>query len=336
MKWLLKEPAAGDMIRVKLGSIYHYGIFASEDEIIQFGLAPVARPNLAPADIEVCTSDIDEFLCGAFLEVAEFDKSERKKHRSAKDTLKYARSKLGSRGYHILYNNCEHFAYECLTGQKYCSQTDGVRSMFQEIPVVDVYVARIPSNTEFKPLLPKERYEEILSVGSEKVKAEKYYVWKLLEYGIERSLGYRMKKLEFQKGECGKWIANKCEFSLSHSDGVVAVAVSRKPVGIDIQLMYTPLSEKFADKILTQSEKALLEQTPEDSKDKFLIERWSAKESLFKKEGLAVFSPSKYDTTAQNVQIKELTLNGQTYILSVATDSPQAIRYYTDVDQSKL
>ena len=89
-------------------------------------------------------------------------------------------------------------------------------------------------------------------------------------------------------------------------------------------------------KILTQSEKALLEQTPKDSKDAFLIERWSAKESLFKKEGLAVFSPSKYDTTAQNVQIKELTLNGQSYILSVATDSPQAIRYYTDVDQSKL
>jgi hypothetical protein len=34
MKWQLTQPVAGDMIRVKLGSIYHYGVFVSEDEVI--------------------------------------------------------------------------------------------------------------------------------------------------------------------------------------------------------------------------------------------------------------------------------------------------------------
>ena len=41
MKWLPGECRPGDMIRVRLGSIYHYGIFVSEDEIVQFGPPPV-------------------------------------------------------------------------------------------------------------------------------------------------------------------------------------------------------------------------------------------------------------------------------------------------------
>ena len=44
MKWSFVEPSSGDMIRVKLGSIYHYGIFADDGEIIQFGLPPVLHP----------------------------------------------------------------------------------------------------------------------------------------------------------------------------------------------------------------------------------------------------------------------------------------------------
>ena len=43
MRW---EPAvcrAGDMVRIRLGSIYHYGILVSEDEVIAFGLPPTAE-----------------------------------------------------------------------------------------------------------------------------------------------------------------------------------------------------------------------------------------------------------------------------------------------------
>ena len=43
MKWQLTQPVAGDMIRVKLGSIYHYGVFVSEEEVIQFGLLDTLR-----------------------------------------------------------------------------------------------------------------------------------------------------------------------------------------------------------------------------------------------------------------------------------------------------
>lgn len=53
MKWQLKEPTFGDIIRVKSGSIYHYGIYASDSEVIQFGLSPNHTDRVADRDVEV-------------------------------------------------------------------------------------------------------------------------------------------------------------------------------------------------------------------------------------------------------------------------------------------
>ena len=105
MKWSFKEPVPGDMIRMRFGELYHYGVFVSEDEVIQFGLAPNLRPGVCDADVEVTASDIDGFLGGAFLEVAELDRREEKKRRPPDKTVEYARSRIGTRGYNILHNN---------------------------------------------------------------------------------------------------------------------------------------------------------------------------------------------------------------------------------------
>ena len=131
MKWILGEPQSGDMIRVKAGTVHHYGVFVSDSEVIQFGLAPNARPNLKDSDIEVLSTDVDTFLGGQFLEVAEFDRKEKKTHPAPEEAVAKARARMGERGYHILYNNCEHFAYECVTGKHYSEQVDGVRQMFK-------------------------------------------------------------------------------------------------------------------------------------------------------------------------------------------------------------
>lgn len=131
MKWVLGEPESGDMVRVKSGTVHHYGIYVSDGEVIQFGLAPAARPTVKDADIEVLSTDVDTFLGGQFLEVAEFDRKEKKTNRTPAEAVAAARARLGERGYHILYNNCEHFAYECVTGKHYSEQVDGVRDMFK-------------------------------------------------------------------------------------------------------------------------------------------------------------------------------------------------------------
>ena len=94
MKWLLTEPRFGDMIRVKSGTVYHYGVYVSDDEVIQFGLAPAARPALKDSEVEVLSTDIDTFLSGQFLEVAEFDRKEKKANNTPDEAVSTARARL--------------------------------------------------------------------------------------------------------------------------------------------------------------------------------------------------------------------------------------------------
>ncbi len=331
MRWELTQPSAGDMVRVQLGGIYHYGIYVSDDEVIQFGLAPNARRNIPDAEISVLASDIDVFLAGGFLEVGVADRKERKKHRSPKETVKIARSRIGERGYNILYNNCEHFAYECLTGEKYSSQTDIVRKLFQSMPVLDVYIAEIPAEIKICEVSPKSRQDEISACSCERVKREKYCAWKLLEYGLQRSLGKKLADMQLSKSENGKWTSPCVEFSLSHSHDAVCVAVSRKPVGVDIELLQSKINtERFCERILTDKETAEYQKLTEN-KLEFLLTKWSQKESLFKISGEKSFLPKEQDTQKGNVVSRTVNVAGKEYILSVASDTPERLRVYENI-----
>ncbi len=211
MKWEYKQPAPGDMVRVRLGDIYHYGIYADDREIIQFGLAPSARPTLKDREIEVCASDLATFLCGGRPEVAVAD-DVHKPCRTPDEIIAYARASLGKRGYHILRNNCEHFAYECVTGTPYCSQTADVRALFRSLPVVDVYVAPIDAQYD----------------------VEHGRIQGLLSYALGRTFGLRADQLTFTQTEQGRWLTEKCAVAVSHCADAVAVVISRAAVGVQI------------------------------------------------------------------------------------------------------
>lgn len=127
MKWQVKEASFGDIVRVKLGSIYHYGIFENEDKVIQFGLPPVLTDLRKDEDVEVLVTDINTFSNGNFVEVSEFSLKEKLKRNSPKKTISIANSRIGEKGYNLIHNNCEHFVNECVFGIKYSSQTDGIR-----------------------------------------------------------------------------------------------------------------------------------------------------------------------------------------------------------------
>ena len=334
MKWELRDPAFGDMIRIKSGSIYHYGIYVSDDEVIQFGLAPGRRAHLKDCEIEVLVSDIDAFLTGSFLEVAVFDRKERKKNRSPKQTVAYARAALGKRGYNILYNNCEHFAYECVTGTPYSSQTATVRELFRTMPVVDVYVASIPREGTLGTVVPQARNEAIARVSNERVRREKYYVWKLLEYALQRSFGLKIADLEFACTEGGRWSTPACEFSLSHTENAVAVAVSRAKVGVDLETPRAVRVEGMARRILTAREQTAFEALEASAQADYLIQCWTAKEAIFKSRHETVFEPAKIEVEAERVRSAELEIGGERYWYSVATDTPERIRLYTGIELS--
>lgn len=132
MKWWPAECRYGDMIRVKLGSIYHYGIFVSEDEVIQFGLPPIPENDGLPQSTRVCSTGINEFSAGAIVETAKFDLKERIKKFPAKKIVALARARVGEDGYDIIHNNCEHFVYECVFGEKRSPQVDEIRKRWND------------------------------------------------------------------------------------------------------------------------------------------------------------------------------------------------------------
>ncbi len=123
MKWWPAECKSGDLIRVQIGSVWHYGVFVSEEEIIQFGKPP-RGPLIPPAEIMVCSTTIDEFSAGDTVEVAQLSLKEKLQRRSRTNTVQFARSKIGQKGYNLLHNNCEHFAMNCVFGHAVSLQAE--------------------------------------------------------------------------------------------------------------------------------------------------------------------------------------------------------------------
>ena len=113
-KWSFDEPKFGDIIRVEIkNSIYHYGIYVSDDEVIQYGLASDAF-NTVSENVMVLSSTIKEFLNGKFLEKRNYTLHEKITKNKPNEVVLKAKARLGEKKYNLLTNNCEHFVNECV------------------------------------------------------------------------------------------------------------------------------------------------------------------------------------------------------------------------------
>ena len=194
---------------------------------------------------------------------------------------------------------------------------------------VDVYVASI-SDDKIGSVSPPLRDREIRECKNKNVKRQKYYVWKLLEYAIQNSLGLTMEELEFDKTPSGKWVTNACEISLSHCDDVVAVALSLLPVGIDVERI-RPVRSSLAKKTLCESEYEQFCALDKNEQPSFFIKKWTQKESLFKQSYFDNFVPRNILADEDKVFSNKTIIDGKEYYLSVATSTPEKVRVFSDV-----
>jgi hypothetical protein len=125
--------AYGDVIGVQRLGYTHYGIYASDDEVVHYSGsvdetsadAAVRATSLATflrgdtdwfvLDLAECATGNLAGLRGDLVEVETF---------TAEQTVARARSRLGESRYNLLWNNCEHFALWCKTGQERSFQVD--------------------------------------------------------------------------------------------------------------------------------------------------------------------------------------------------------------------
>lgn len=113
IKWSLRLPKEGDIIRIPIGkNMHHYGIYVNDSCIIQYGTSKdIFKPK---EEVKVLVSTIDEFLNGKFLEVREYSLKEKITKNSPKKIISLAKDRIGEAKYDILNNNCEHFVNECV------------------------------------------------------------------------------------------------------------------------------------------------------------------------------------------------------------------------------
>lgn len=336
MIWWQSECKYGDMIRVSFGNFYHYGIFVSDDEIIQFGLPPTeGLLNRKFDEISVCVTDIDTFSMGKIVEVASIEKGDKLKRLSPSKTVSRAQSRIGEKGYDILHNNCEHFARYCYLGEKGCEVTEQAIASWKKKSKCYIYFSKIPQNASISQITPVERNDEILGVNNERLRLEKYWSWRILEYAVFRSFGYKFDDLSFSKSKTGKWSCDKCFFSISHSNGYVAVAVSNAEVGIDIEEI-TAFREKCNNEeffngmkahIVSKKEPAV--QTPME-----LLKLWTQKESLFKRKSKKSFDPLKIQIT-EDVSSFKFSHEDSEFFCSIAgKDVKNSFFYYCDGEET--
>lgn len=192
--------------------------------------------------------------------------------------------------------------------------------------MIDVYIAVLPIEESCTPLCCVERQAEIDGISNERVRREKYYVWRLLEYAVKNSLGADASRFCFTKGKNGRWLCEGFEFSLSHSGDALAVAISDKAVGVDIERIRVKSSDRMAKYILTQNEFKEYDLIELENREEWLIQKWCEKEAIFKSQNKESFIPSEIETANFYSCLKTLLLQNEKYILAAAAKCCSEVR----------
>ena len=183
-----------------------------------------------------------------------------------------------------------------------------------------VFYSEIKETTCMSKLYPPERDLEIRSCHSEKAKREKYAVWKLLEHAVREYLNLDFDNIQFTKTPNGKWICPDFSFSLSHTDGLVSVAISETAVGVDVEKV-RDIKEGLSSKVLTKREREYMFSLPTEERSLYLLDCWVKKESDLKRRGDGALNPTALDSETLTANVRRLTARENEFLLSVSSEN---------------
>lgn len=142
----MRQIVAGDIVFCKRTGYEHYGIYIGGNRVIHFvssikekiaGHPKVMETSIAKfKGDDILYTISPEYLLSFFQDYGLFEDGKHKFY-SPSETVRRAKSKLGTADYNLLWNNCEHFALWCKTGLATSSQIGTAAEFFiSGIPII--------------------------------------------------------------------------------------------------------------------------------------------------------------------------------------------------------
>ena len=125
-------------------------------------------------------------------------------------------------------------------------------------------------------------------------------------------------KVEYIYNEFGKPYIKDSNlyFSLSHSNGVIALAVSKEEIGLDIELI-KDVKDNLALKVMNEAEYNIYKGLSKNDKISYFYEVWTSKEAYVKKLGTSLtLNPSNINIDT-DVILKNINISNSQYMIAL-------------------
>lgn len=161
------------------------------------------------------------------------------------------------------------------------------------------------TESQFLPLLDAEeaeRYARYVKVSSKLTFAHARYYLKTL---LSKRLSCQPQDIHFEYGKHGKPSLNReshVHFNMSHCDGAIVIAISDKPVGVDVECIERrgdPWREP--EDFLNPNLARLIEEVPEGQRPRRFCQLWTALEAYTKLKGDGIFNTKDVFVIAERI-----------------------------------
>lgn len=166
--------------------------------------------------------------------------------------------------------------------------------------------------------IDKNRLEKIKKSSNNLFKKEQLGSSLLLNDILENYFFMDITKVEYIYNEFGKPYIKDSNlyFSLSHSNGVIALAVSKEEIGLDIELI-KDVKDNLAHKVMNEAEYNIYKGLSKNDKISYFYEVWTSKEAYVKKLGSALtLNPSNINIDS-DVILKNINISNSQYMIAL-------------------
>ena len=182
----------------------------------------------------------------------------------------------------------------------------------------EIFLAALPERDIEGDIFPEERQEEIMAKRNSTARRESYFAWRLLGFAVMQLFGEELFAVGLEK-KGGRWSARDFDISISHGGGALAVALSKNPVGIDLEsLDGVSDCDGLARRFFNNEELSRYLSSP-DGRESFL-RIWTAKEAVFKAQIRETFLPKETDSLSMPVHTEVVRIAKKSYVVSVAAE----------------